>query len=69
MTKIILKNPYFEEEIKVKEERKYILDSIDNLDYGNVNCILLSQVEPVEATITISPKQFAKIEIYEDVTE
>lgn len=69
MTKIILKNPYFEEEIKVKEDRTYILNSIDNLDFGNVNCILLSQVEPEEATITISPKQFAKIEIYEEVTE
>jgi hypothetical protein len=67
MTKIVLKNPYFEEEIKVKEDRKYILDSIDNLDYGNINCILLNQVEPVEAIITISPKQFAKIEIYEEV--
>ncbi len=67
MTKIILKNPYFEEEIKVKEDRTYILNSIDNLDFGNVNCILLSQVEPEEATITISPKQFAKIEIYEEV--
>lgn len=67
MTKIILKNPYFEEEIKVKEDRIYILNSIDNLDFGNVNCILLSQVEPEEATITISPKQFAKIEIYEEV--
>lgn len=67
MTKIILKNPYFEEEIKVKEDRTYILNSIDNLDFGNVNCILLSQVEPEKATITISPKQFAKIEIYEEV--
>lgn len=67
MTKIILKNPYFEEEIKVKEDRTYILNSIDNLDFGNINCILLSQVEPEEATITISPKQFAKIEIYEEV--
>lgn len=67
MTKIILKNPYFKEEIKVKEDRIYILNSIDNLDFGNVNCILLSQVEPEEATITISPKQFAKIEIYEEV--
>ena len=67
MTKIILKNPYFEEEIKVKEDRTYILNSIDNLDFGNVNCILLSQVEPEEATITISPKQFAKIEIDEEV--
>ena len=56
MTKIILKNPYFEEEIKVKEDRIYILNSIDNLDFGNVNCILLSQVEPEEATITISPE-------------
>lgn len=69
MTKIVLKNPYFEEEIKVKEDRTYILNSIDNLDFGNVNCILLSQVEPEEATITISPKQFAKIEIYEEVEE
>lgn len=67
MTVIRLKNPYFEEEIKVKEDLTYILNSIDNLDYGNVNCILLNQIEPEKATITINPKNFAKIEFYEEV--
>ena len=69
MTKIVLKNPYSEEQIKVKEDCTYISHSLDNLDYGNVNCIQLHQIEPEEAFITINPKLFAKIEFYEEVQD
>ena len=36
MTKIILKNPYFEEEIKVKESYKHITDMLGWLEVGNI---------------------------------
>ena len=66
MAKLVLKNPYFEEEITVREDRTYFEHSLDNLDYGNIKCIQLRQIEPNEALITINPKNFAKIEIYDD---
>ena len=69
MTKIVLKNPYFEEEIKVKEDIKQIKGHLDNLDYGNISFMQLQQIEPTETIITINPKNFAKIEFYEEVEE
>lgn len=71
MGKLVLKNPYFEEEITVKEDRVYFEHSLDNLDYGNVECIRFHQIEPSEALITINPKNFAKVEFHEveEVTE
>lgn len=66
MAKIVLKNPYFEEEIKVKESMKQIKGCLDNLDYGNISFMQLQQIEPTETIITINPKNFAKIEFYED---
>lgn len=66
MARIVLKNPYFEEEIKVKESMKQIKGCLDNLDYGNISFMQLQQIEPIETIITISPKNFAKIEFYED---
>ena len=66
MTKIVLKNPYFEEEIKVKEDIKQIKGYLHNLDYGNVSFMQLQQIEPTETIITINPKNFAKIEFYEE---
>nr|DAK15355.1 MAG TPA: hypothetical protein [Caudoviricetes sp.] len=66
MAKLVLKNPYFEEEITVREDRTYFEHSLDNLNYGYVKCIQLHQIEPNEALITINPKNFAKIEIYDD---
>lgn len=66
MAKLVLKNPYFEEEITVREDRTYFEHSLDNLNYGRANCIRLHQIEPNEALITINPKNFAKIEIYDD---
>ena len=66
MAKLVLRNPYFEEEITVREDRTYFEHSLDNLNYGYVKCIQLHQIEPNEALITINPKNFAKIEIYDD---
>ena len=66
MTRIVLKNPYFEEEIKVKESIKQIKGCLENLDYGNISFMQLQQIEPTETIITINPKNFAKIEFYED---
>ena len=66
MEKIVLKNPYFEEEIKVKEDCTYISSCLDNIDFGRMSCIQLHQIEPEEAFITINPKLFAKMEFYEE---
>lgn len=66
MTKIVLKNPYFEEEIKVKESMKQIKGCLENLDYGHISFMQLQQIEPTETIITINPKHFAKIEFYEE---
>lgn len=66
MARIVLKNPYFEEEIKVKESMKQIKGCLDNLDYGNISFMQLQQIEPTENIITISPKNFAKVDYYED---
>ena len=44
MTKIILKNPYFEEEIKVKESYKHITDMLGWLEVGNIQCLQLQQI-------------------------
>lgn len=69
MARLMLKNPYFEEEIKVKETRKHIADMLTWLDTGNIQWLQLRQIEPTETLITIHPKNFAKIEIYDDADE
>lgn len=66
MAKIVLKNPYFEEEIKVKESHKLIADMLNWMQQGNLDFMTLQQIEPSENIITLNPKHFAKIEIYED---
>ncbi len=66
MAKLVLKNPYFEEEIKVKERHKHILNMLEWLERGNIDYLHLQQIEPIEAIITINPKHFAKIEFYEE---
>lgn len=66
MAKIVLKNPYFEEEIKVKENRKLVADMLNWMQQGNLDFMTLQQVEPSKNIITLNPKHFAKIEIYED---
>ena len=65
MGKLVLKNPYFEEEITVKEDRVYFEHSLENLDFGNVQCIRFHQIEPNEARITINPKNFSKVEFHD----
>lgn len=69
MTKIRLQNPYYDETIKVKESCKHILNRIEELNFGYICCIQLHQIEPEERLITINPKNFAKIEFYEEVEE
>lgn len=64
MTEIILKSPYFEEKIKVKESYKRIANSLDWIETGNLEFLTLQQIEPTETIITINPKHFAKIEFY-----
>lgn len=66
MAKIVLKNPYFEEEIKVKESCERIADMLNYIETGNLNYLTLQQIEPSENIITINPKHFAKIEFYEE---
>lgn len=66
MTRIVLKNPYFEEEIKVKESCKRIADMLKWIEEGNIDFLQLQQIEPTENIITINPKHFAKVEFYED---
>ena len=66
MAKIVLKNPYFEEEIKVKESHKLVADMLNWMGQGNLDFMTLQQVEPSKNIITLNPKNFAKVEIYED---
>lgn len=66
MTRIVLKNPYFEEEIKVKESCKRIADMLKWIEEGNIDFLQLQQIEPTENIITLNPKHFAKVEFYED---
>ena len=70
MTNIKLQNPYMDETIKVKENLKRILDMLEWLEVGNIQCLQLQQLEPEKRVITISPKNFAKIDYYEaEVTD
>ena len=65
MTNIRLQNPYMDETIKVKENLKRILDMLEWLEVCNIQCLQLQQIEPEKRVITISPKNFAKIDYYE----
>ncbi|WP_455477747.1 hypothetical protein [Streptococcus salivarius] len=65
MTEIRLQNPYMDETIKVKESYKRIRDMLEWLGQGNIDYLQLQQIEPEERMITISPKNFAKIDYYE----
>lgn len=65
MTEIRLQNPYMDETIKVKEDCERIRDMLGWLEVGNIQCLQLQQIEPEERMITISPKNFAKIDYYE----
>lgn len=65
MTEIRLQNPYMDETIKVKENCKRISDMLEWIEQGNMQFLQLQQIEPEERMITISPKNFAKIDYYE----
>ncbi len=65
MAEIRLQNPYMDETIKVKESCKHILDMLGWIEQGNMQYLVLQQIEPEERMITISPKNFAKIDYYE----
>ena len=60
-----LQNPYTDETIKVKENLKRIQDMLQWLEVGNIQYLQLQQIEPEKRMITISPKNFAKIDYYE----
>jgi len=66
MTNIRLQNPYMDETIKVKEDHKRIFEMLGWLEHGNIDYLLLRQIEPEERFITINPKNFAKVDFYED---
>ncbi len=66
MTNIRLQNPYMDETIKVKESYKLIRDMLEWLSQGNIDYLQLQQIEPEDRMITISPKNFAKIDYYEE---
>ena len=69
MTKLVLKNPYFEEDIKVKETLSCIQDMLHYMETGNLQYLTLKQIEPIECLVTINPKNFAKVEFYEGDTK
>lgn len=68
MTELKLQNPYYEETITVKESLDLILSMLEWIERGNIQFLTLHQIEPEETVITISPKNFAKINYY-DVSE
>lgn len=65
MTEIRLQNPYMDETIKVKENCERISDMLEWIEQGNMQFLQLHQIEPEDRMITISPKNFAKIDYYE----
>lgn len=65
MTEIRLQNPNVDQTIKVKEDFKYICDMLSWIERGNMEFLALQQIEPEKRIITISPKNFAKIDYYE----
>ena len=69
MTKLVLKNSYFEEEIKVKETISCIQNMLHYMETGNMQFLTLQQIEPTDSLVTINPKNFAKVEFYEEDTK
>lgn len=66
MTNIRLQNPYFDETIKVRENYTQIAKMLEWIAQGNIDYLKLIQIEPEERMVTINPKNFAKIEFYEE---
>ena len=69
MAYLKLQNPYMDETIKVKEDCKRIEDMLGWIERGNIQFLQLQQIEPENRMITISPKNFAKIDYYDDEVE
>lgn len=69
MTNLRLQNPYLDQTIKVKEDCSYIEDMLEWIEQGNMQYLKLHQVQPDDRMITISPKNFAKIDYYEEEVE
>ena len=69
MTNLRLQNPYLDQTIKVKEDCSHIEDMLGWIEQGNMQYLKLHQVEPDDRMITISPKNFAKIDYYEEEVE
>lgn len=62
-----LQNPHTIETIKVEENCKRISDMLDWVEQGNMQFLKLHQIEPKDMMVTISPKNFAKIDYYDEV--
>ena len=60
MTNIRLQNPYMDETIKVRDEYKQILKTLEWLGRGNIEYLQLIQIEPEERIITINPINLCK---------
>ena len=67
MTEIRLQNPYVDEIIKVRESFGQIAKKLEEIEQGNIDYLQLIQIEPEERMITINPKNFAKIDFYNEV--
>jgi hypothetical protein len=55
-----------DETIKVRENYTQIAKMLEWLARGNIDYLQLIQIEPEERMITINPKNFAKVDFYED---
>lgn len=64
MTELRLQNPYQDETIKVEENLDLILSMLKWIELGNIQYLTLHQIEPTDTMITISPKNFAKIDYF-----
>lgn len=75
--KLILLNPYFEEEIEVEEDLNYFNQSYEKILNGNEESIRLTQTRCIsrssyrddrlkEKVIFINPKHWAKVEVIDD---
>lgn len=74
--KLILMNPYYEEQIEVKEDLDYFNQSYKNILNGNEESIRLTQTKCLdgmggikssdERVIFINPRHWAKVEVVDE---
>ena len=74
--KLILMNPYYEEEIEVKEDLDYFNQFYKNILNGNEESIRLTQIKCIntsgrensfnERAIFINPRHWAKVEVIDE---